>query len=236
MKGVFLMSKRITKHTLEERMEIVQKVVEEKKPVSAIARKYEMYENTVKEWVRKYKSDGIDGLKESRNWKQYPKELKRQAVAFYLEQGNSLKVTCEQFNISSTSVLRRWIKLYTSGKAIKSTGKGSVKMNGGRKTTFKERIEIVQYAIANDFNYHQAAEKYEVSYQQVYSWVRKYQKDGDQALQDRRGKTLESKPNLTEEEKLQLRIRELEYRNQYLEAENGILKKLEEIERRRWDD
>ncbi|CEI83175.1 hypothetical protein BN997_03066 [Oceanobacillus oncorhynchi] len=28
------MSKRITKHTLEERMEIVQKVTEEKKPIS----------------------------------------------------------------------------------------------------------------------------------------------------------------------------------------------------------
>lgn len=38
-------------------------------------------------------------------------------------------------------------------------------------------------------------------------------------------------PNLTEEEKLQLRIKELEHRNQYLEAENGLLKKLKEIER-----
>lgn len=66
------MSKRITKLTLEERIEIVQKVIEEKKSISTTARKYEMHESTVIEWVRKYISDGIDGLKESRNWKQYP--------------------------------------------------------------------------------------------------------------------------------------------------------------------
>ncbi len=41
----------------------------------------------------------------------------------------------------------------------------------------------------------------------------KYQQDGEQGLHDRRGKTLESKQNLTEEEKLQLRIKELEHRN-----------------------
>ncbi len=56
----------------------------------------------------------------------------------------------------------------------------------------------------------------------MYSWVRKYEKDGEQGLQDRRGKTLESKHSLTEEEKLQLRIKEPEHRNQYLEAQNGL--------------
>jgi len=86
--------------------------------------------------------------------------------------------------------------------------------------------------IANDFNYHEATEKYQVSYQQVYSWVRKYQQDGKQGLHDRRGKTLESKEHLhTEDELLQLRIKELEHRNKYLEAENGLLKKLKEVER-----
>nr|WP_239581707.1 helix-turn-helix domain-containing protein [Jeotgalibacillus terrae] len=105
-------------------------------------------------------------------------------------------------------------------------------MNRGRKTTFEERIEIVQFAIAHDLDYHGAAEKYQVSYQQVYGWVRKYQADGETGLHDRRGKTLESKSNLTEVEKLQLRIKELDHRNQYLEAENGLLKKLKEIERR----
>ncbi|WP_420851749.1 IS3 family transposase [Oceanobacillus jeddahense] len=221
------MSKRLTKHELDERIQIVRQVLDKRKTIGATAKKNGVDERTLKSWIRKYQDDGADGLKESRSWKFYSAELKQQAVEFYLYKGGSLESTCNQFHISSRSVLQRWINHYTSGKEMKSTNKGSVKMSERRKTTFKERIEIVQYAIANDLNYQQAAEKYGVSYQQVYSWVRKYRKDGEQALQDRRGKTLESKPNLTEEEKLQLRIKELEHRTQYLEAENGLLKKLE---------
>lgn len=71
-----------------------------------------------------------------------------------------------------------------------------------------------------------------VSYQQVYSWVHKFEKDGSQGLLDRRGKGLESKPNLTEAEQLQLKIKQLEERNRLLEIEVDLLKKLEEVKRR----
>ena len=36
-----------------------------------------------------------------------------------------------------------------------------------RKTSFEERIEIVEYCIAHDHNYTATAEKYEISYQQA---------------------------------------------------------------------
>ena len=45
-------------------------------------------------------------------------------------------------------------------------------------------------------------------------------------------KVLESKPNLTSEEELRLKIKQQEERIKYLEMENGLLKKLEEIKRR----
>lgn len=225
------MSKRRTKHTLDERVAAVLSVIEEQKSINTVAKEYKVSKSTIKDWVRKYQAEGVEGLKRAKGWKKYSLELKRNAVDFYLNGEGSLPVTCAKFNISSTSVLRQWIKLYTSGKDLKSTSKGRDSMKPGRKTTLQERIEIAQYTIANDYNYQEAAEKYQVSYQQVYSWVRKYEKDGAQSLHDRRGKPLESKPNLTEEEKLQLRIKELEHRNQYLEAENGLLKKLKEIER-----
>lgn len=105
-------------------------------------------------------------------------------------------------------------------------------MKQGRKTTFEERVEIVNFTIAHDKDYQAAIEKYGISYQQVYSWVRKFEKDGSQGLLDRRGKGLESKLNLTPEEELQLKIKQLEERNRYLEMEVGLLKKLEEIRRR----
>lgn len=59
----------------------------------------------------------------------------------------------------------------------------------------EEKLEIVNYTIAHGKDYQAAIEKFGVSYQQVYSWVRKFEKDGSQGLLDRRGKGLESKPN-----------------------------------------
>ena len=47
-------------------------------------------------------------------------------------------------------------------------------MKAGRKTTFEERIEIAIYAIEHDKNYSATAKKYDISYQQVYNWVKKY--------------------------------------------------------------
>lgn len=226
------MSKRTTDHTLDERLKVVLCILDEKKPIRAVAKEFNIGHSTLRDWVRKYQSDGIDGLKESNTWRRYSQELKLEAVNYYLTGKGSLEETCARFKISTSSALRRWIKRYTSGKDIKSTSKGSREMNRGRKTTVEERMEIVQYAIAHDLDYHGAAEKYQVSYQQVYGWVRKYQEDGETALHDRRGKPLASKPNLTEVEKLELRIKELSHRNQYLETENGLLKKLKEIERR----
>ena len=105
-------------------------------------------------------------------------------------------------------------------------------MRQGRKTSFEERVEIVNFTIAHEKDYQAAMVKYSVSYQQVYSWVKKFEKQGSQGLVDRRGKGLDSKPNLTTEEELQLKIKQLEERNRYLEAEVGLLKKLEEIKRR----
>lgn len=220
----------MTKHTLNERIEAVLEVIENKRSVSATAKEYDVDKTTIKSWVHKYKVDGVDGLKAPKKWNRYSTAFKKQAVDCYLNREGSLRAICEQFNIPNHSVLRKWINLYTNGKEMNSTKERGT-MNKGRKTTLSERLEIAQYTISNDFSYQDASKKYQVSYQQVYSWVHKYQRDGEQGLHDRRGETLESKQSLTENEKLQLRIKELEHRNKYLEAENGLLKKLKEVER-----
>lgn len=55
-----------------------------------------------------------------------------------------------------------------------------------RKTTIKKRKEIVEYCIHNNRDYKDTAEKYEVSYSQVYSWVQKYNSAGEVGLVDKR--------------------------------------------------
>lgn len=228
------MSKRTTKHTIEERYDAVTKYLSGLYSRITISKEYGIDENTLANWIRKYKANGIDGLKESRTWKRYPADLKLNAVLDYLENGYSLRKCCDKYNISSREVLRQWIRLYTSGKSFKTTG-GHANMKHGRKTTFKERLEIVQYALAHDKDYQKAIDKYKISYSQVYSWVRKFEKDGEVALQDKRGKTVKDREfeTLSETERLKLEILRLKERNEYLETENIILKKLDEIERRR---
>lgn len=50
-------------------------------------------------------------------------------------------------------------------------------------------------------------EKYEVFYPQLYSWVKKYEKDRQEGLQDRRGNKSEKKESqLTDLEKAKLEI------------------------------
>jgi transposase-like protein len=56
-----------------------------------------------------------------------------------------------------------------------------------RKTTLEERKEIVEYCISHNNDYKGTASKYDVSYSQVYTWVRKYQESGETGLEDKRG-------------------------------------------------
>ena len=105
-------------------------------------------------------------------------------------------------------------------------------MTKGRLTTLDERIEIVSYCIANAKDYGAAIVKYGVSYQQIYSWVRKYETKGVEGLTDKRGKR-KLLDEMTEVERLRAENKILKAENQQKEMEIAVLKKVQEIERRR---
>lgn len=105
-------------------------------------------------------------------------------------------------------------------------------MTKGRKTTLEERIEIVSHCIANGKDYGATIEKYQVSYQQLYNWVRKYEEHGAEGLSDKRGKR-KPESEMTEMERLRAENKLLQAENRHKEMEIDILKKLQEIERRR---
>ncbi|AJS57612.1 helix-turn-helix domain-containing protein [Paenibacillus sp. IHBB 10380] len=226
------MSKR-SPTSLEVKLHAVQRCLGHKSNPNYEAKQLGVSKGTVTDWIRKYKADGLEGLKESKTWKTYSKKAKLAAIKELLSGHYSLSAVTKKYHISSTSVLRNWISKYTSEIELKPTrkGKGLSHMNNGRKTSFEERIEIAQYTIANDLDYQKAIAKYDVSYQQVYAWVRKYQGGSEDALKDNRGR---KKPveELDEHERLKLRIKQLEARNEYLEMENSFAKKLAQIKQR----
>ncbi|MHA7583224.1 helix-turn-helix domain-containing protein [Paenibacillus vandeheii] len=227
------MSKR-SPVSLEMKLYIVQRCLGFHSNPNAEAKRIGVSKNSVKDWIRKYRARGLDGLKASKTWKTYSEDLRLDAIKSVLSGQLSLSAATERYHISSKSVLSKWITKYTQEIECKPACKvkGRSLVNKGRKTTTQERIEIAQYTLANDLDYSKAMEKFGVSYQQVYAWVRKYQVGQEEALQDRRGR---NKPveELDEQERLKLRIKELEARNEYLEMENAFAKKLAEIERRK---
>ena len=106
-------------------------------------------------------------------------------------------------------------------------------MKQGRNTTHEERIEIAKECIATGKNYGEMALKYKVSYQQVRTWTLRYEELGETGLEDRRGKRKKEQQPRTELEQAQVAIEQLKHKLKMLEMENRLLKKLEEIERRR---
>lgn len=199
----------------------------------AMAKKYNVSQASFQTWLRKYESEGEDGLKPSVTYKKYTKETKLSAVLDYLNGTTSQEEICKKYRISSKVQLQRWILWYNGHKELKNSPSGGNKlMTKARKTTFEERIEIVKYCIANDRNYALTMEMYNVSYQQIYLWVRKYEQKGIDGLIDGRGKA-KAESDLTEIDRLKAKNQILEAEKRRLEMEINVLKKLQEVERRR---
>lgn len=104
-------------------------------------------------------------------------------------------------------------------------------MKQGRKSTF-QRLKNGLRLSTFPFPMRKITKGLLRSMVQIFSWVRKFEKVGSNGLLPRSSKGLESKPNLSPEEELRLKIKQQKERVKYLEMENGLLKKLEEIKRR----
>jgi transposase-like protein len=197
-----------------------------------IARDLNVCLASVQQWIFNYESMGADVFSMKGN-KKYSKELKIQAVEDYLAGLGSQIDICKKYGIRSKGKLQRWIKQYNGHEELRSSGTGrSTIMTTGRKTTFDERVDIVQYCIAHDHNYAETSEKYQVSYQQARNYTVKYEAYGVESLRDTRGKR-KSEDKMSELEKLRAENKILRAEKERAEMEASFLKKLEEIERRR---
>ena len=105
-------------------------------------------------------------------------------------------------------------------------------MKQRRETTQEERIAIVKNCLENGSNFGETAIKYDVSYQQVYTWVKKFKELGEAGLEDRRGKRMAAQEPRTELEELKVKIARLEHELYMTRMERDLLKKLDELERR----
>ena len=191
-----------------------------------------VHQSAVDDWVRLYQTEGVAAFLPRKGNRHYDPVLKESAVKDYLSGKGSIRTICRKYKIRGTKQLRTWIKMYNGHKDFKKQTGGS-RMTKGRETTQAERIAVAKACIANGKNYGEVAIAYNVSYQQARSWTLKYIEGGDAALEDRRGQRKKDQHPRTELEQAQIEIEQLKHKLKMLEMENHLLKKLEEIERRR---
>jgi transposase-like protein len=223
---------RKRKLTVDHILKIIGEHFEEGKSSRTIAAKYGISHATVEEWLVQYKANGITAfIRDGRN-KTYSTELKLQAVGDYLNGAGSYKALSAKYGLRSTMQLREWVKVYNSGRGFRQKMSGGSRMKEARPTTAEERIQIAKDCIANGGNYGETALKFNVSYQQVYQWVKKFKEKGDAGLEDRRGKRLKDQTPRTREEELEIEIAKLRHELYMTRMERDVLKKLDEIVRR----
>jgi len=218
----------------EEKEHLVREYLAGTISVGEIAHKHEVNRETVYGWVRRYNARGACGFVETGKARKYTPVQKRQAVEDYLSGAGSLSTICDKYDISDKRMLRRWILWYNEHGEFRqaSNGRREVYMQKGRRTTLEERVEMVSHCIASNRDYGKTAETHGVSYQQIYTWVAKYEAQGVEGLIDRRGQRKEE-ASMTEVEKLRAQLKLQQAKNDRLQMENDLLKKLEEVERGR---
>lgn len=232
MRGAYFMGRK-GKVPIEEKLKAIEDYLSGQRRTSQICIELQIHKRTLHDWLRKYHMEGMQGLQPSGGNKCYPETIKQRAVSDYKNGIGSLDQICSNYNISAHGVLQNWIKKYNGHETFKSQyAQGDRCMTKGRNTTYEERTEIVAFCVANSDNYQLASEQFQVSYQQVYAWVKKYRDQGYEALIDRRGKR-KSSEELSEAEKSAAQVKLLEAENKRLKMENDFLKKLSEVERRR---
>jgi len=226
--GIFMAK---SPHTPEFRAKVSQEYLDGASYCS-LASKYNIGKTTLQHWVAKYRLYGMAAFIKKPGNSSYSSDFKKICVEAVLSGEGSVDDIVAQYNISSREVLRKWIKRYNANRELKDYNpKREVYMAGARrKTTIEERKEIVEYCINHNRDYKGTASLYNVSYSQVYSWVKKYDTYGEEGLTDKRGhhKADDEVDELERLKRENLRLkRQLEEKDMVVE----LLKKVKEFER-----
>lgn len=225
---------RKNKYTKEQKVKACEDYLTGKKSAIQIAQELNMGKSgksKVYFWIKRYQSIGDSAFDNNSRNKSYSKEFKMMVINEYLSGKESMETLSIKYNIPSKETVRGWIMKYNNHIEIKDYDpRPEVYMADTKKTTFEERKEIVNWCLENGRSFKEAAAHFGCSYMQVRNWVLKYENDGEDGLLDRRGKRKQEE-QLTELEKAQRRIKQLEREKKEFREKYEFLKKVEETER-----
>ena len=224
---------RKAKYTAEAKVRAAERYLRGEASAAGIAAEMGMGKrgkSTLREWAAAYRENGIEGFHLKKGNNSYTAEEKQRAVEEYLQGKGSLREISRRYHIPSKETLRRWIEVYNSNRELRDySPRPEVYVAMRKKTTKEERREIVSYCLEHGRDYKGTAVKYEVSYSQVYQWVKRYEERGEDGLEDRRGKR-KSDDEVDELERLRRENLRLKAKLQESERLNLLLKKVKEFE------
>lgn len=222
------------RHSLEQKIKACQEYIIGQKSALQLAGELSLGkggEGTITTWARMFTANGLSAFSESGKKHSYSKELKLKVVNEYLAGKASLRDLAVKYNIRDKKTIRSWIMKYNSHIELKDYDpKQEVYMTDTLKTTLEERIKIVKDCLDHDRDIKGTASKYGCKYAQLYQWIRKYEANGENALADKRGKR-KQETELSELEKAERKIAQLEREKEEYRKKYELLKKAEELER-----
>lgn len=228
---------RKAKYSKELKLEIVKRYLKGESAISLV-NEYGLSkraDDKIRKWAHKYEIYGEQAFEHSNRNKKYNKELKEKIINDYINGRGSTEYLANTYDISTPEIVRQWIIKYNKGIEIKDYDpKGDVYTMNSRKTTLEERLEIVNYVLANNNDFKGAADKYSVPYANVYNWVKKYNEHGEDGLSDSRGRpsSKEPKHELSDIEKKDIEIEKLRQELKRKDMVIEVLKKNIEIQER----
>lgn len=227
---------RKSKYTKQEKLKAIKDYKSGNKSVTQLANDLETGEMTIRNWIRLYESIGPSAFDDKPTNKSYSKEFKLKVVKEYLA-GNASKYDLQKkYKLYNTTIISRWIKEYTKGNIKDYKPKPEVYKMKTRKTTYEERVEIINYCISHDNDYKGTADKYTIPYSLVYQWIKKYNAFGIESLKNfkkgRKPKVIVNAP-LTREEELEIELEKTKRELERFKFENEVLKKKKFFESQR---
>ena len=176
---------RKSKISNELKIELVKRVLSGEASIKSLAKEYNIAKSSLMTWKKKYVEIGEESIMVGDKNRRYSREIKEKAIKSYLNNEGSLFDICKKYDIASVSGLNYWIRDYR--RSMDANGNYTVVKKHIRKS-IDAKVEAVVFCQNNNYDYNLTIKKFGVSYQQIYSWVKKYEKGGVDALVDNRGK------------------------------------------------
>lgn len=221
------MSKR-KRLSYEEKLKACELYEQGKGSYKTISEEFGISESGLKLLYKKYINFGPKSLIMQKRHQTYTKEFKQKLIAAYNNGEGSYLELAVKYGIPNFALIARWVLGYNKSNKTTYSGSGGVTMKA-RKTTLEERIEIIGYLIDNGIDYNKASTHFNVSYQQVNTWYKKYKEFGVEGLKDKRG-IKKQDHELSELELLRRENERLKRELELSKAAEVVLKKKQQFE------